>query len=847
MPLHAFFEGQDYLRRVFFLYGGTDDAYYVNGILLNSMEYMLEMHLRQIGYDVVLFYNGVQGLYCFTGQSAEQRDRYFRQPVKGDSSLDSDMAELFGDDMPATPVQENKEAPRQIALNDLEIPGFADKVMRETRVRSALVFSDGWDFLENTDNSAQRSLSNRMRSWYHLESENHNICIFCFADLNQQHLSECIRRSSHWGFLEEKILEGNGFSDAVKYISIPGEDEIRQLLASRDEYINASRAERASLLRAARQQMHTMGNSLRGLCAYLKYEPDAFAKLLDCLDDDSKALDTLRSTRGWEPVAEAIDRMAETVSAIGMVSPPQPCDGTLYRMNEGENALVPAGVSLNMVFEGPPGTGKTTIAKLLGRIYRQMGLLPSGHVVECARDDLVGRYIGHTAVNTRAQIEKAMGGILFIDEAYSLYHGGDDNRDFGREAIDTLVEAMTRNVGSFAVVLAGYPKEMEDMLSANPGLRSRFGQNIITLPDYEPPLLRQIALDYLAGQYASTGLQFDSSLLQPSSTGNKPLDIFFRGWFNARDRRTFGNARDVRNLVDNLVYAALHRHGSTILLEDFPSELRGYFKEADLDIGSVMASLDEIVGQQEVKDKLKTIVHRLRLFALQTAARPDHAISRVEPGHYLFCGNPGTGKSTIAVKYAQILGALRLTGRFEPTRVTGTMFAQTLSREGVEGIHRIIEKAYGGVLFIDEAHQLIEKPEVLQLLLDPMIERRSELCVIFACYDEQVEKLFNVEPGLRSRLSGIFHFADYTVEELTEIFMGKLIRAGYTLADGTCEAVKDWMSCQLLTEKISHNGRYAEKLLAQVQERLANRLTDRFDSKLTEEELFTVLPEDIAP
>lgn len=845
MSLRAFFDGQDYLHRIFFLYGGTDDAYYVNGILLNSMEYMLEMHLRQIGYDVVLFYNGVQGLYCFTRQSAEQRDQYFCQTVKDDSGVDRDMAELFGEESFSASDQEPQEAPLQIPLSDLDIPAFADKVMRETRVRSALVFSDGWDFLENTDGNAQRTLSNRMRSWYHLESGNHNICLFCFADLNQQHFSDCIRNSSYWGFLEEKILEGNGFSDAVKYISIPGEDEIRQLLASQKEYNHASRAERAALLRAARQQLHTMGNSLRGLNAYLEYDPNAFAKLLGSLGDDSEALNALRSTRGWEPVAEAIDRMAEVVAVAGPVTPPQPREGTLYRMNEGNSTFAHAGISLNMVIKGPPGTGKTTIAKLLGRIYRQMGLLPGGHVVECARDDLVGRYIGHTAVNTRAQIEKAMGGILFIDEAYSLYRGGDNNRDFGREAIDTLVEAMTRNVGSFAVVLAGYPQEMEEMLAANPGLRSRFGQNIITLPDYKPPLLEQIAFDYLAKQYASTGLQFDSSLLQPGPTGNKPLDVFFCGWFDARDRRTFGNARDVRNLVDGLVHAALHRQGQTILQEDFPPELRRYFKEADLDIDSVMASLDEIVGQQEIKDKLRAIVRRVRLFTLQKASRPDRVTGQVEPGHYLFCGSPGTGKSTVAVKFAQILGALRLTGRFEPTRVTGTMFVQALRNDGVEGMRRIIEKSRGGVLFIDEAHQLLSVPMALQLLLDPMIEMRGELCVIFACYDNQVEALLAAEPGLRSRLSGIFHFADYTVEELTEIFIGKLERAGYTLADGSREAASAWMCRHLAADKISNNGRYAETLLAHVQERIADRLADRFDAELSEAELFTVLPRDM--
>ena len=173
------------------------------------------------------------------------------------------------------------------------------------------------------------------------------------------------------------------------------------------------------------------------------------------------------------------------------------------------------------------------------------------------------------------------------------------------------------------------------------------------------------------------------------------------------------------------------------------------------------------------------------------------------------------------------------------------MFVQALEREGVAGMRRIIDKARGGVLFIDEAHQLLSIPGALQLLLDPMIELRSELCVILACYDDQAEALFSAEPGLRSRLSAVFYFADYTAEELTQIFVGKLTRAGYRLADGGREAALAWMSRRRRTDSVSHNGRYAEMLLAQVQERMADRLADRFDEDLSEEELFTVLPQDM--
>jgi len=154
--------------------------------------------------------------------------------------------------------------------------------------------------------------------------------------------------------------------------------------------------------------------------------------------------------------------------------------------------LINEPISMHLVFQGPPGTGKTTIARLIGKIYKSIGILSKGHFLEVDRSKLIGRYIGQTTHITRKVLEQAHGGVLFIDEAYSLLQDGDKYKcPFGQECINTIIKYMEDNRNQIIVIVAGYPKEMENFLSTNPGLKSRFN-TFINFPSFKSTELLEI-------------------------------------------------------------------------------------------------------------------------------------------------------------------------------------------------------------------------------------------------------------------------------------------------------------------------------------------------------------------
>lgn len=218
------------------------------------------------------------------------------------------------------------------------------------------------------------------------------------------------------------------------------------------------------------------------------------------------------------------------------------------RREREKRGLQQPSLTMHLVFTGNPGTGKTTIARLLSRIYKELGILSKGHLIEAERADLCGGYVGQTAIKTKEVIEKAMGGVLFIDEAYSLASGRSEN-DYGREAIETLLKAMEDHRQDFIVIVAGYTGPMTDFINSNPGLRSRFNK-FIEFDDYIPDEL----FDIFQSICLKSGFHLDNE-------SSRFAEKFFEQYYLSRDEH-YANARDVRNFFEKVMTNQANRLAS---------------------------------------------------------------------------------------------------------------------------------------------------------------------------------------------------------------------------------------------------------------------------------------------
>lgn len=480
---------------------------------------------------------------------------------------------------------------------------------------------------------------------------------------------------------------------------------------------------------------------------------------------------------------------------------------------------------LHMVFKGGPGTGKTTVARIIGEIYIALGILPGNKagLVECTSKDLVGQYVGETAQKTQAKIDEAMGGVLFIDEAYSL-----TQNQFGKESITTLLTTLENNSDSIMVIFAGYPEDMDEFLDLNPGLRSRIPKHIM-FEDYTPEEMVSIFRELTSknGRFLAPDTNdLLKELLRQASMG---LD--------------FGNARGVRRVFNEVENAQKDRLGVMLTQkimptsndfvmfrkEDFESVLESYQAGAR-PLDELLEDLNNTEGMQELKDVVNRAVNTVKAYR----KKKENGISarlEIDSLHMVFSGAPGTGKTTMARKVGAIYKALGILPRGnELCECAGNDLLGKAIGDAANIVKDKIKHSMGGILFVDEAYQLSNNnnpygQEACDTFIKELEDKRDKFMLILAGYTKEMEDFMDTNPGFRSRIPHVIHFEDYSVDQMVSIFKKMVAEKEYTLEEDADEVIRKVLE-KKSTGKDFGNARGVRNVLREVIENLDFRIAN---------------------
>lgn len=519
----------------------------------------------------------------------------------------------------------------------------------------------------------------------------------------------------------------------------------------------------------------------------------------------------------------------------------------------------------HMVFYGSPGTGKTTVARIVAGILKDLGLVSKGHLVEVGRADLVAGYVGQTAIRTRQVIDSAIDGVLFVDEAYQLADGGEN--DFGREAVNALLARMENDRHRLVVILAGYEQDMERLYNINEGIRSRIN-TYLDFKDYTADELKQIFM-LTACKYYSI----------PSET-DKLLDEMMAHVVEYKERRyeqqesqksarpdfgstmhisnyKFGNGRWVRNLLEFIEGKVAARQSWSDTTKLLPEDLLGLKIDELQDFvpgkehrdtekqGKGMNRINAMIGLTQLKSEVAKIVKQVRyaqMLEQQGMPVPRGIVSR----HMVFLGNPGTGKTTVARIMADIYYELGLLQKRTIVEVDRSKLVAEYEGQTAPRVNKIFESALGGVLFIDEAYSLVRSrqdpfgQEALDTLVKRIEDDKGKLVVILAGYDREMRDFIAKNSGLKSRFSTYIHFQDYTPDEMLQILLGFLREKELEVPSDAKEKLSAFINKELSnTSSESGNGRWARNLADKLYEAHTSHCVDTnsFSSSLSDEEI----------
>ena len=496
-----------------------------------------------------------------------------------------------------------------------------------------------------------------------------------------------------------------------------------------------------------------------------------------------EVLEELDALIGMNSVKETVRKMARRVEMDKI------------RMERG--LIDPKNAANHIVLTGNPGTGKTTVAMMLGKIFKAIGLLPTDKVVEKEAKNLKSSYMNDTGKEVDKACDEAMGGVLFIDEAYMLMKidDGGNNDQTGEEAVGALMTRMVKDAGKFIVVMAGYRKEMDEFIDrANPGFRRRF-KTFIHIEDYSASELVEIFK-----------MQVKRSRMKITEQAEKLLTKMVTEMVNAKSEN-FGNAGEMTNLLEKVKDLQSERLNEEAMEDvEHTDEQLVTIEACDIpyscpeppDPDEVLAKLDDLIGLQSVKQEIRELANTLNANILR--AQRQGVEAKIQLDHYLFLGNPGTGKTTVAQMMADIFYALGMLPTNKLVEVTRKDLVMGFSGQTAKNVGRVVKSAIGGVLFIDEAYSLKNSEhddfgqEAIDTLLPMLLTYKNKFICIAAGYTREMKHWLATNSGLTSRFTETIEFPDYQPDELADIFLMKAHKEKFVLEPQAEQIMRQYLT-----------------------------------------------------
>jgi SpoVK/Ycf46/Vps4 family AAA+-type ATPase len=510
----------------------------------------------------------------------------------------------------------------------------------------------------------------------------------------------------------------------------------------------------------------------------------------------------------------------------------------------------------HLVFTGPPGTGKTTAAVIVAKIFYAFGLLLTPEIVEARHVDLVGGYPGATAVKTDELVDSALGGVLLIEEPYSLVNDGDRRSGrFGVEAVQALSRRTEDERDRLIIILAGQERQMEAFLASNPGLASRFATRI-KFSGYSPAELMALAGSLLErrGEVLEVGARPMLWSMLDDVGRRRLTDELGNARFIGSLLEKAAQARDVRVMTASAEpepadLVTIRAADLQRAFAELTSQLGGYGDTPTLE--GAVGELDALIGLEPVKQQVRAIVAQL----LAARLRDQRGLGSRRPMHFVFMGAPGTGKTTVARILGRIFAALGLLVRPDVVKVQRADLVGGRVGAAATKTDKVIDSALGRVLFIDEASSLYNMQyagddalgaEAVRALLKRAEDDRDPLVIILAGHPADMNRVLRSNPGLASRFPTRIEFPGYSADDLSRIAMLLAEQAGDELDAAAVQVLRAIFSQAAEAGRIDDlgNSRFARSLFERACAYRDLRVV-RLGQAATAEDLTTVMAMDV--